>query len=176
MCPPPRRTPPASPPRGVPLAVTLRSLKPCLPCLSCAPPSLPRLQFNHRRPMGCQAMAQLLSNTLYHKRFFPYYTFNLCAGLDEQGGWVGGRVARGRAPLVQEAGGWAAAMRAWGPHYAPSQRTHGAALTSATPRHVPLVLQATARCAPAMPTANHTPAFSTVKCPLCCRPRRGVHV
>ncbi|PSC76193.1 Proteasome subunit beta type-1 [Micractinium conductrix] len=42
-------------------------------------------QFNHRRPMGCQAMAQLLSNTLYHKRFFPYYTFNLCAGLDEQG-------------------------------------------------------------------------------------------
>lgn len=42
-------------------------------------------QFNHRKPMSCPAVAQLLSNTLYYKRFFPYYTFNLCAGLDEEG-------------------------------------------------------------------------------------------
>lgn len=42
-------------------------------------------QFNHRRPMSCPATAQLLSNTLYYKRFFPYYTFNLCAGLDDEG-------------------------------------------------------------------------------------------
>ena len=42
-------------------------------------------QHNHRKPISCPAMAQLLSNTLYYKRFFPYYTFNLCAGLDAQG-------------------------------------------------------------------------------------------
>lgn len=42
-------------------------------------------QFNHRKPMSAAAVAQLLSNTLYYKRFFPFYTFNLVAGLDEQG-------------------------------------------------------------------------------------------
>ncbi|KXZ44113.1 hypothetical protein GPECTOR_73g634 [Gonium pectorale] len=42
-------------------------------------------QHNHGRPMSVSATAQLLSNTLYYKRFFPFYTFNLCAGLDEQG-------------------------------------------------------------------------------------------
>lgn len=42
-------------------------------------------QFNHRKPMSVKSVAQLLSNSLYYKRFFPYYTFNLCAGLDEQG-------------------------------------------------------------------------------------------
>jgi len=39
----------------------------------------------HGKPMSCVAMAQLLSNTLYNKRFFPYYAFNICAGLDEAG-------------------------------------------------------------------------------------------
>jgi 20S proteasome subunit beta 6 len=42
-------------------------------------------QFNHRQPMSANAVAQLVSTTLYMKRFFPYYTFNLVAGLDEEG-------------------------------------------------------------------------------------------
>jgi 20S proteasome alpha/beta subunit len=50
-------------------------------------------QFNHRKPMSCPAMAQLLSNTLYYKRFFPYYTFNLCAGLDDEGE-IGGQLTQ----------------------------------------------------------------------------------
>jgi len=42
-------------------------------------------QYNHNKPMSLPAAAQLLSNTLYYKRFFPYYTFNLVAGLDPEG-------------------------------------------------------------------------------------------
>ena len=42
-------------------------------------------QHAHRRPLPVHAAAQLLGNTLYYKRFFPYYAFCLCAGLDEEG-------------------------------------------------------------------------------------------
>lgn len=42
-------------------------------------------QHNHHKPMSVAAAARLVSNTLYYKRFFPYYTYNLVCGLDEEG-------------------------------------------------------------------------------------------
>ena len=35
--------------------------------------------------MDIASAAQLISTILYQKRFFPFYTFNLVAGIDEQG-------------------------------------------------------------------------------------------
>ncbi|KAJ7241355.1 hypothetical protein O6H91_Y438000 [Diphasiastrum complanatum] len=43
------------------------------------------LDARHKVAMSCPAMAQLLSNTLYYKRFFPYYAFNVVGGLDNEG-------------------------------------------------------------------------------------------
>jgi len=42
-------------------------------------------QHKHNKEISTQSIAQMLSNTLYFKRFFPYYTFNLVAGLNDQG-------------------------------------------------------------------------------------------
>ena len=42
-------------------------------------------EFNNHKEPSCSSVANLLSRTLYGKRFFPYYTFNLLAGFDAEG-------------------------------------------------------------------------------------------
>ena len=42
-------------------------------------------QHQHNKIMSCPAMAQLVANTLYYRRFFPYYTSTICAGLNPEG-------------------------------------------------------------------------------------------
>lgn len=41
--------------------------------------------FKINRKPSTESIANLVAKTLYGRRFFPYYTFNLIAGLDSQG-------------------------------------------------------------------------------------------
>jgi 20S proteasome subunit beta 6 len=42
-------------------------------------------KHNHDKDMSTTAIAQMLSSVLYGRRFFPYYTINIIAGIDEEG-------------------------------------------------------------------------------------------
>lgn len=42
-------------------------------------------KYRHDKVMSTQSIAQLSSTILYGHRFFPYYTFTLLGGLDEEG-------------------------------------------------------------------------------------------
>merc|ERR1711988_969559 len=42
-------------------------------------------EHTHRRQPSVTAIAQMLSTVLYYKRFFPFYTFNVLAGVDDEG-------------------------------------------------------------------------------------------
>ncbi|GBG32864.1 Proteasome subunit beta type-1 [Hondaea fermentalgiana] len=53
-------------------------------------------KYNHEEDLSTIGAAQLLSNTLYYKRFFPYYALAVIAGLDDDGvGYVAGYDAVG---------------------------------------------------------------------------------
>lgn len=40
---------------------------------------------DHHKKMTTSAVAAMLSTMLYHRRFFPYYVYNIVAGLDDEG-------------------------------------------------------------------------------------------
>ncbi|VDM51818.1 unnamed protein product [Angiostrongylus costaricensis] len=46
---------------------------------------LHKYRFDYRTDMSVDLMAELLSRNLYYRRFFPYYTGSILAGIDENG-------------------------------------------------------------------------------------------
>ena len=60
-------------------------------------------KHKHGVDMGTVAAAQLLSNTLYYRRFFPIYALAVIAGLDAEGkGYVAGYVSSSQSSFFTE--------------------------------------------------------------------------
>ncbi|KXJ23559.1 Proteasome subunit beta type-1-A [Exaiptasia diaphana] len=58
-------------------------------------------EHEHGKKMSCPAIAQMLSTMLYYRRFFPYYTYNILAGLDTEGkGCIGFKNQAGVEPVA----------------------------------------------------------------------------
>lgn len=60
---------------------------------------LTQYKFDNDKDMSPKAISQMLSNTLYYRRFFPYYTFNVLAGVHDGKGCVWGYDAVGSFEL-----------------------------------------------------------------------------
>lgn len=56
-------------------------------------------KFQNGKDMSAKSFAQLLSNTLYSRRFMPFYTFNVVAGIHDGKGCVWGYDAVGSFEL-----------------------------------------------------------------------------
>lgn len=46
---------------------------------------LVQFEHDHEKKMSAQSIAQMLSTILYSRRFFPYYVYNILAGIDDHG-------------------------------------------------------------------------------------------
>ncbi|KAK2567138.1 Proteasome subunit beta type-1-B [Acropora cervicornis] len=57
----------------------------CLTLTKVIKARLQMYEHEHGSEMSCPAIAQMLSTELYYRRFFPYYTYNILAGLDSEG-------------------------------------------------------------------------------------------
>jgi 20S proteasome alpha/beta subunit len=42
----------------------------------------------HNKDMSSTAVAAMLSTILYYRRFFPYYVYNIVAGIDDEGNHI----------------------------------------------------------------------------------------
>lgn len=77
----------AKPSRYLTLSVAYMSLLRCS-VFSPPPPNqylIRGYESQQRRTMGVKAMSHMLSTHLYYRRSFPFYTFNILGGLDDEG-------------------------------------------------------------------------------------------
>lgn len=57
----------------------------CLTLTKLITARLQMYEHEHGSKMSSPAIAQMLSTVLYYRRFFPYYTYNILAGIDNEG-------------------------------------------------------------------------------------------